>query len=341
MRPLRVMGLADNGKSLVCEDPSTGEQFSLDCDDRLRAGARGDLSRFGQLEIEMESQLRPRDIQARIRAGASVEQVALAAGITVARVERYAYPVLQERASVVERAVKARPAIDGITARASVAETVAATLAARGHHGGVRWDAFKEDDGWVLSLAWNAGRSENRAHWLFHPGAEGGTLTARDDAAAEIVDPALRVLRPLRPVGPQPAAGVHTAAGALLDPTVPTEVPADRPGGRASRFGPPSRAVPAADAAQEAERMVEETITDERAGVNPAVIRDEVVRTGTDPSVDPTMPTTATMPNTPSRSAGPARSAAPAPTVRPSRRGQRPAMPSWEDVLLGTKSTGH
>src|SRR6195952_2421767 len=137
MRPLRVLGLAESdqqaGQSLVCEDPTTGEQFSIACDDRLRAGARGDLSRFGQLEIEMESQLRPREIQSRIRAGATVEQVAAMAGTTAARVERFAFPVLLEPASVAERAMKARPAIDGITAGTSVGATVAATLAARGH----------------------------------------------------------------------------------------------------------------------------------------------------------------------------------------------------------------
>ena len=288
----------------------------------------------------MESQLRPKEIQARIRAGATVEQVAALAGTSSSRVERFAYPVLLERASVAEQAVKARPAIDGITAGASVAETVAATLSARGHDGDVTWDAFKDDEGWVLALSWNAGRSENRAHWLFHPGPDGGTLSARDDAAAEIVDPALRILRPLRPVG---------LAAATLDPTVPTERPArvtepvrsghpagsklpaaavstapsssptrsngparDRSTTRSTRFGAPlqpqnlsspnvvtsQNGVPSGGAANtviggstlrdgNAERIVEDTVTDERAGVNPVVGRAEVTRTGTEPAARP------------------------------------------------------
>ena len=385
MRPLRVLGLADSdqrsaAQSLVCEDPATGEQFSIACDDRLRAGARGDLSRFGQLEIEMESQLRPREIQSRIRAGATVEQVAAMAGTTAARVERFAYPVLLERASVAERAMKARPAIDGITAGISVAATVAATLSARGHDGEVSWDAFKDDDDWVLALTWNAGRSENRAHWVFHPGPDGGTLSARDEAAAEIVDPALRILRPLRPV---------SASAAALDPTLPTEQPrrvgessrtahpagsklptsgsaARSPDARASehplrrsaysrrawptgwrswptvrRFGPVVRR----HSPGSAERIVEDTITDERAGVNPPEAPNEAARTGTDsagPARPPTMARTGGA--TPASSAPPG-SSAPQPvrqsSAKSARRGQRPAMPSWEDVLLGTKSTGH
>ncbi|MET3804277.1 hypothetical protein ABIB25_001272 [Nakamurella sp. UYEF19] len=414
MRALRVLGLTQtpengDGKFLVCEDPSTGEQFSVPCDDRLRAGARGDLSRFGQLEIEMESQLRPREIQARIRSGATVEQVASLAGTTTARVERFAYPVLLERASIVERAIKARPSIDGITAGSSVAETVAATLAARGHDGDVSWDAFKDDDGWVLCLRWNAGRSDNQAQWLFHPGPDGGTLSARDEAAAEIVDPALRILRPLRPVRQS------VVSSALLDPTVPTDAPpsdgrafdsrsaekntserpadaratrggpssapseaasrsahpaggklsapgtrpqggSDRPGQRGSRFGqqlqPQNRAGATGGAAtamaidpdqdiDAVERIVEDTITDERAGVNPIIADATVARTGTESAAPagPSKPAAAT----PSKSstASPAATTAAKPEApKPARRGQRPSMPSWEDVLLGTRSNG-
>lgn len=387
MRALRVLGLAEapgNGtvKNLVCEDPVSGEQFSMPCDDRLRAGARGDLSRFGQLEIEMESQLRPREIQSRIRAGATVEQVASLAGTTTSRVERFAYPVLLERASVAEKAKKARPAIDGITAAISVSDTVSATLSARGHDSDMKWDAFKDDDGWVLTLAWSAGRSENQAQWLFHPGPDGGTLSARDEAAAEIVDPALRILRPLRPVRPDKVSPV------LIDPTVPTERPTDRPtdrqidrpttrpgepgarsahpagsklpaaipspparpgtnfgdrpAGRSSRgFGVPVPvdrvgAGPGQDDRRgehhpearladtvNAERVVEDLVADERAGVNPVFTRRETDRTGTESG----RPASAGEPHS-----GSGKSA---------RKGQRPTMPSWEDVLLGTRSNGH
>ena len=80
MRELDVLGLNGDGTRIVCQDPANGEEFSVAADEKLRAAARGDLSRIGQLEIEMESQLRPRDIQARIRAGASVAEVAKLAG---------------------------------------------------------------------------------------------------------------------------------------------------------------------------------------------------------------------------------------------------------------------
>jgi hypothetical protein len=51
-----------------------------------------------------------------------------------------------------------------------------------------------------VQLAWKAGRSDNNAHFCFTPGAHGGTVTAIDDAASELIDPNFE--RPLRPVAP-------------------------------------------------------------------------------------------------------------------------------------------
>ena len=50
----------------------------------------------------------------------------------------------------------------------------------------------------VVTLAQQAGRSDNRAHFRFTPGAHGGTVTPLDEAATELIDPHFD--RPLRPV---------------------------------------------------------------------------------------------------------------------------------------------
>ena len=90
---LRVVALTPDRTHLVLED-SAGAQFRVPVDERLVAALRRstptDRARIGQLEIALESQLSPREIQARIRAGHSVEEVSLAAGISAERVERYA-----------------------------------------------------------------------------------------------------------------------------------------------------------------------------------------------------------------------------------------------------------
>ena len=104
MRTARLVGLSPDGKSLIVATES-GEEFMIEADERLRAALRGDLPRLGQLEIEMQTSLTPRDIQARIRAGETLEDVARVAGIPLDRVERFATPVLAEREHVASMAM--------------------------------------------------------------------------------------------------------------------------------------------------------------------------------------------------------------------------------------------
>lgn len=201
MRALRVVGITEGGE-VVLEDPSRRERFTVPADEQLRAAARGDLTRLGQIAIDVESQLRPREIQARIRAGASVEQVASAAGVPLQKIERFAYPVLLERSRTAEVAQRAHPMrADGPDTR-MLGDIVAHTFGLRGQeYTEAEWDSWKGEDGrWVVALSWRAGRSDNRAHWTFQPSAQGGIVTALDEHAGDLVDhlPA----RPLRTVGP-------------------------------------------------------------------------------------------------------------------------------------------
>ena len=204
MRALRVVGISEDGRelSVVLEDSARQERFTVPADEQLRAAARGDLTRLGQISIELESQLRPREIQARIRAGASVDQVAAAAGVPAEKIERYAYPVLLERSRTAEVAQRAHPMrADGPDNR-MLGDVVAHTFGLRGQeYHPVEWDSWKGDDGrWVVALSWRAGRSDNRALWTFQPGAHGGTVTAIDEHAHDLIEglPA----GPLRTVGP-------------------------------------------------------------------------------------------------------------------------------------------
>jgi len=204
MRALRVVGISEGGGelSVVLEDSARQERFTVPADEQLRAAARGDLTRLGQIAIELESQLRPREIQARIRAGASVDQVAAAAGVPGQKIERFAYPVLLERSRTAEVAQRAHPVrADGPDTRI-LADVVGHTFGLRGQeYSSAEWDSWKGEDGrWVVALSWRAGRSDNRALWTFQPGAHGGTVTAIDEHAHDLVEglPA----RPLRTVGP-------------------------------------------------------------------------------------------------------------------------------------------
>ncbi|MGQ0717705.1 MAG: septation protein SepH [Pseudonocardiales bacterium] len=241
MRALRVVGLGIDGRTVILEavEQRSGEQreqFTLPVDDSLHAAVRGDLPRLGQIEIELENQMRPREIQSRIRAGASVEQVATAAGVSSQRIERFAYPVLLERSRIAGLAQQAHPIrSDGPDVR-TLGEVVSETFRRRGQDlDAVTWDSWRGDNGkWVVQLRWRAGRSENRAHWTFHPGAHGGTVTASDDHATGLIDPQpaaqLRTVpsmaRPEEPVVAQrPSARAVPDDGPPYHPAEPSEAP--------------------------------------------------------------------------------------------------------------------
>lgn len=189
---LRVVALTPDRTHLVLED-SAGAQFRVPVDERLVAALRRstptDRARIGQLEIALESQLSPREIQARIRAGHSVEEVSLAAGISAERVERYAVPVIAERQHVVEQAQRApgrrasggsAPALLDLV-QARLAEQKAAADA-------VEWDAWRTDDHdrWTVRLAYLAGTRARTATWTFDP--RGRVLSAADEEARWLVD---------------------------------------------------------------------------------------------------------------------------------------------------------
>jgi len=227
MRELKVVGLDVDGKRIICESGDSGEKFILLPDDRLRAALRGEKTGTSQsnTEAEVPSVLRPKDIQARIRAGASVEQVASSAGVDIARVERFAHPVLLERSRAAELATAAHPVMPDGPSVLTLLETVMAALIARGlDPDGTNWDAWRNEDGrWTVQLAWKAGLSDNVAHFRFTPGAHGGTVTAFDDAACELIDPDFA--RPLRPVAALPQLDFEEPSPPPAPAPTPTPTP--------------------------------------------------------------------------------------------------------------------
>src|ERR1700730_561438 len=134
MRELKVVGVDADGKFILCEGAGPNEKFKLPADDRLRAALNGEElpPEQPQLDIEVTNMLSPKEIQARIRAGASVEQVAAASGSDVVRIERFAHPVLLERMRAAELATASHPILVDGPAVLTLLETVTAALVTRG-----------------------------------------------------------------------------------------------------------------------------------------------------------------------------------------------------------------
>lgn len=170
MTELRVMAVTGDGDRLVLRAPD-GQEFFLAIDDRLRAAVRGDRARLGQIEIELDAQLRPRDIQARIRAGQTAEQVADAAGIPLERVRRYEGPVLAERAFMAERAQSTQVRRSGETHGPKLGDVVRERLAARDPDiDSVQWDSWRKDESvWTVRMSFRIGGLPYEATWSFDP----------------------------------------------------------------------------------------------------------------------------------------------------------------------------
>ncbi len=223
MRELKVVGLDADSKYLLCESADPAEQFKLAADDRLRALLRDAAASPEQphLEIEVTNMLSPKEIQAKIRAGASVEQVAAASGSDLSRIRRFAHPVLLERFRAAELATAAHPMLADGPAVLTLLETVSSAFVTRGlSHDKLSWDAWRnEDNRWTVQLAWKVGRSDNIAHFCFTPGAHGGTVTAIDDAANALIDPNFEL--PLRPVARVAHVDFEEPAPPPQQPAVP------------------------------------------------------------------------------------------------------------------------
>jgi hypothetical protein len=198
---LTLVGLTEDKSKLVLVS-DTGEEFTLPADARLRAALRGDHARLGQLEIQMESALRPRDIQARIRAGESPEAVAAAAQTTVDKIMGYATPVLAERAHIAERALRASVRRkQGEGSSRLLGDAVAAVLRSRNvDPESVEWDAWRREDGrWTLVADYGSGAAARHAEFLFD--APGRYVVAEDQEARVLVGEAAAPAAPAKTGG--------------------------------------------------------------------------------------------------------------------------------------------
>ncbi|MBC9730041.1 septation protein SepH [Streptomyces sp. TRM68367] len=186
MPELRVVAVSNDGTRLVLKAADSTE-YTLPIDERLRAAVRGDRPRLGQIEIEVESHLRPRDIQARIRAGATAEEVAQMAGIPVDRVRRFEGPVLAERAFMAERARKTPVRRPGENSGPPLGETVQERLLVRGaEKDTVQWDSWRRDDGtWEVLLVYRVAGEPHSASWTYDPPRR--LVQAVDDEARSLI----------------------------------------------------------------------------------------------------------------------------------------------------------
>jgi len=305
MQELRLVAVSEDGSYAILAVPGRGGRFLLPIDDRLRTVARGQFSRLAQYEIEVENPLRPKEIQDRIRAGETADEIADLAGIPIERVRRFEGPVLAEREYRAQEAQRATVRSAGDSGPGPrLGEIVADRLTQAGASpDDARWDSRKRADGnWQVQLMFTTGGRPQLAEWVFDP--QRRHATPDDDQAARLClsEAELTSLR-LTP---------RAAATATVTPI------ARRIGSAGTHYQEPHpepEHLPGRPKAPPAEPAA--------AAQDPAPSRGEPERA----AARPDSASTPESPATPARER-PVKKAA-------SGRSRRASVPSWDEIMLG------
>ncbi|MGN8245386.1 septation protein SepH [Cellulomonas soli] len=180
MGELELVGLHEDGEHLVLAAPD-GTRFRVRIDEALRAAVRRDRPQLEQLRHQGAGALSPREIQSRIRAGATAQEVADDAGLAVEHVRRYEGPVLAEREYVADQARATRVGRDA--GAPLLGDLVTDRLAARGVDlDTLAWDAARDGTHpWVVLARFAVGDDEHVARWTYD--AAKRTVVADEDEA--------------------------------------------------------------------------------------------------------------------------------------------------------------
>ncbi|MCI1747805.1 MAG: septation protein SepH [Acidipropionibacterium sp.] len=184
----------------------------------------------------MDSALSPREIQSRIRSGASLDDVAAEAGVPVDQVEPFAVPVLAELEHIVETALDCpvrRHADPG--AHRSLRTVVGQVCGSHGiDEADLHWRCWRHQDrSWAVLATWQGepGPGEGEATFRFDP--RGRYSSPQDAGARWLVDDRGPVSRPKAgPANPdeEPTIDLH-------DELAIVRAVADRPQRGAGRAG--------------------------------------------------------------------------------------------------------
>jgi hypothetical protein len=185
MQDLRLVGVHEDGEHLLLSGGS-GASYRLAIDEALRAAARP-APRVQPGGTAAGTAMSPREIQARIRAGATVEEVAAESGEELERILRFEGPVRAERDHIAGMARQvevssALPATDGRSAFDDEPAALGDMVTFRLREFGIDtatlvWDAWRLQDGtWEVVAAFalpdegipSVGE-EPPARWIYSP----------------------------------------------------------------------------------------------------------------------------------------------------------------------------
>ena len=273
MRDLHVVAVSEDGRHVLLGPTKGKASHRVRLDARLVAAVRGELG-------TPTGELSPKEIQARLRAGESAEQIATAAGMALTRVERFAGPVAGEMARMIDEA-RDGFVVRGRLGRSAVAlgKAVDAALADHAKPESVAWTTRREDDGrWRVQVAWFSRGKTRQAAWWYEPHAR--SLDAVDPASAALghVDPnPAPPRRTAKKAAPAPAPAPEKKPATARKPAPAKKQAAAKKAAPRAAAPPPARkpvtgrprlqVVPDPPAAKKAAAKAKPTVAEERDGV--------------------------------------------------------------------------
>ncbi|MDO5671818.1 MAG: septation protein SepH [Actinomycetaceae bacterium] len=354
MRSLTLLG--PDGDQIVLVDEN-GERFTLPIDNELRAAVRRDRNVVDSILAATGSDLRPKDLQTLVRAGARAEEVAAQSGLPIEHVRRFEGPVLAERAWVAAQARDCR--VDRDSDAPTLGDLAVDRLAARGvDPSTLQWDAVRSPEGpWEVRLVYVQAATEYVASW---------TLELSDRSVYAINDEARALTESTTPMSPTLAtlpSPVSKPAPQALAPTTNTPDVPDSPvrapqpqeteaildelaAARGTRLtvatGEEDDDVSAMEAAFGSQSLNQDLDTDAQqapasvtdfpstppsteADATPAPATVDALATKAEPPT--VLPGLEGLEDTPSKAA-------------PRRRSRRKSVPSWDEIVFGTRPDG-
>ena len=322
MTTLSVVGSEDGQLILVSAE---GERYYVPIGESLTAALRQTPRTSTR-----EHRASPKDIQAHIRRGLSAQQVADLTGEDLAYIQKFEGAVIAEREFTIDQAlavvVHTKQGVEttfGQSVRQRLAEIKATEEL---------WSAWKEETGWNVELAFTEGDVQHTARWEFEPRKhlikpvnEDAEVLSRHEPMPTTLIPKLTAVQEID----QPdrfdsdifEASDLGETGPMLEP-VPYGRQSDNPESRVADTTDLLEALRKKRGERETAPEADESRTqhpatggiyivedDHEASVTP--ITGPIVDDDDDPEDDPTKP--------------------------PGQRKDRPAMPSWDDIVFGAR----
>ena len=186
MTELRLTGKSEDGNHLALVD-NDGAEYSLRISDTLRATVN--QPRLASVPaIDVTESISVKEIQRRLRAGETFEQIARDGQTTVDKVERFSGPIMQEREYILTNARSLVMRKDAHRTDVTFGDVVLAKLAPRGVDiDQISWNTWRLPDGtWHIELHYPNRDGNGIATWIYDLSRR--ALDASDNNGAWLID---------------------------------------------------------------------------------------------------------------------------------------------------------